>query len=487
MGCCWCPRSRRPVPPTAGSMAPTRAARRALPANGEAPPAPAQRREPGAPRALPARPEPGAPPAPARRQEPGARRGPPARSDAAAPGAPAARPAPPARPAPAASRRRRPCRAGGRRGRRHRHRRPPAPVDAAGAGSIGPAAGVARAAAGAGGTVGSTDGSPLMRARMSPPTAERRRATGPAPPARDADRLGGRRFHRLGVRQRSVPRMGWGQMFQDFFAPPARPSRQGCRGAARRASRRGGLDAGANALRAGTSSSSVRSQRRSRTTRCATPIRSRPTSSTCRSTSTQQGQGATPLLLTSINRNNWSNGVLQDTPATIRWRCGSSPGARDRARGCHPVDQDLLQRIGQAATTKLFMDLAAGQFPNYPDGNTDNTHLRKAARIIGQMILADLYRQGLPPGRLPRPSCSRRSCRHPGGRAQGVSARSSRWRRTHRRCRRCRPPSPAPLCCRLMSGRSLRSADIVHRPRRPRMAAQGPIRGRLRAGQSLQV
>ncbi len=43
------------------------------------------------------------------------------------------------------------------------------------------------------------------------------------------------------------------------------------------------------------------------------------------------------------------------------------------------------------------MDLAAGQFPNYPNGNTDNTHLQeKGARTVAQMILADMYRQAFP-------------------------------------------------------------------------------------------
>ena len=55
-----------------------------------------------------------------------------------------------------------------------------------------------------------------------------------------------------------------------------------------------------------------------------------------------------------------------------------------------------FERIGQAETTKLFMDLAAGQFPNYPDGNTDNTHLQETgARIIGRLAMADAYQQGL--------------------------------------------------------------------------------------------
>jgi lysophospholipase L1-like esterase len=115
-----------------------------------------------------------------------------------------------------------------------------------------------------------------------------------------------------------------------------------------------------------------------------------------------QAKGATPILLTSINRNDWSNGALEDTH-------GNYPVAMRQlaqARQISLVDATALtktyfERIGQAATTLLFMDLAAGQFPNYPSGNTDNTHLQeKGARTIAQMILADLYRQRLAPGTL---------------------------------------------------------------------------------------
>jgi hypothetical protein len=49
----------------------------------------------------------------------------------------------------------------------------------------------------------------------------------------------------------------------------------------------------------------------------------------------------------------------------------------------------------------LFMNLAAGEFPNYPSGNSDNTHLREdGARAVSQIVVADLYRQRLAPGTL---------------------------------------------------------------------------------------
>ena len=55
-----------------------------------------------------------------------------------------------------------------------------------------------------------------------------------------------------------------------------------------------------------------------------------------------------------------------------------------------------FERIGQVETTKLFLVLAAGQFPKYPNGVTDNTHLQeKGAQIIGQLAMADAAEQKL--------------------------------------------------------------------------------------------
>ena len=65
------------------------------------------------------------------------------------------------------------------------------------------------------------------------------------------------------------------------------------------------------------------------------------------------------------------------------------------------LTKTYFERIGPAATAKLFLILSAGQFPNYPNGNTDNTHLQEnGARTIAQLILADMARQQLAPGRL---------------------------------------------------------------------------------------
>jgi (2R)-ethylmalonyl-CoA mutase len=45
-----------------------------------------------------------------------------------------------------------------------------------------------------------------------------------------------------------------------------------------------------------------------------------------------------------------------------------------------------FERIGMTATTLLFMDLAVGQFPNYPAGNVDNTHLQEVGATPVQEV-----------------------------------------------------------------------------------------------------
>jgi lysophospholipase L1-like esterase len=109
-------------------------------------------------------------------------------------------------------------------------------------------------------------------------------------------------------------------------------------------------------------------------------------------------KGATPILLSSINRNSWSNGVLSDThgnyPVAVRQLAAAKKVALCDATA---LTKTYFTRLGQTATTALFMDLAPGQFPNYPTGNTDDTHLQdKGAHTIAQLILADMYRQAFP-------------------------------------------------------------------------------------------
>jgi lysophospholipase L1-like esterase len=115
-----------------------------------------------------------------------------------------------------------------------------------------------------------------------------------------------------------------------------------------------------------------------------------------------RAKGATPVLLTPIQRNKWNGTVLQDTHGQYPEAMRQLAMARQVALiDATALTKSYFERLGAAATTLLFMDLAVGQFPNYPDGNDDDTHLQElGARNIGQLILADFARQELPIGRL---------------------------------------------------------------------------------------
>ena len=51
----------------------------------------------------------------------------------------------------------------------------------------------------------------------------------------------------------------------------------------------------------------------------------------------------------------------------------------------------LVQQLGEPASRELYMVFAPGLYPNYPDGKTDNTHLRNP----GAVAFAGLVAKGL--------------------------------------------------------------------------------------------
>lgn len=117
-----------------------------------------------------------------------------------------------------------------------------------------------------------------------------------------------------------------------------------------------------------------------------------------------RAKGATPILLTPINRNNWSDGEIADThgayPDAMRALATREQVALVDATS---LTKAHFERLGQAETNELFMNLPAGAYPNYPNGNEDNTHLKEAgARVVLQLVISDLRRQALPPGLLTR-------------------------------------------------------------------------------------
>jgi lysophospholipase L1-like esterase len=53
--------------------------------------------------------------------------------------------------------------------------------------------------------------------------------------------------------------------------------------------------------------------------------------------------------------------------------------------------RELYQQMGEAQSMLLFLHLAPGDHPNYPDGKVDNTHFSElGARLVAQLILKEL-------------------------------------------------------------------------------------------------
>jgi lysophospholipase L1-like esterase len=99
--------------------------------------------------------------------------------------------------------------------------------------------------------------------------------------------------------------------------------------------------------------------------------------------------GAHPLILSSIARRNFT----ADGPVTNSH--GVYPEAmRDFAAGAGVpyIDINLLtigtmNRLGPNETKKVYLHLAPGEHPNYPEGVQDNTHLQDAgARLVASLI-----------------------------------------------------------------------------------------------------
>lgn len=90
--------------------------------------------------------------------------------------------------------------------------------------------------------------------------------------------------------------------------------------------------------------------------------------------------GARPVLLTPINRNRWAS------PRSMEDTHGDYPDAtRALAKemgapliDLHKLTRKRFARLGPDATAKLFLNLAPGEHPNYPDGKEDNTHLQES-------------------------------------------------------------------------------------------------------------
>lgn len=102
---------------------------------------------------------------------------------------------------------------------------------------------------------------------------------------------------------------------------------------------------------------------------------------------------AIPVLLTPVTRYSFSKGKIRDTHPY-------SPLVREVAAAQKPVfidldklSQTLAQQYGQEGAKKLFLFLKPGQYPAYPNGVSDATHLcTLGAKEISKIIASEMKR-----------------------------------------------------------------------------------------------
>ncbi|MBQ2952939.1 MAG: rhamnogalacturonan acetylesterase [Clostridia bacterium] len=107
--------------------------------------------------------------------------------------------------------------------------------------------------------------------------------------------------------------------------------------------------------------------------------------------------GAIPVLLTHTPRRWWRDGELMVTSGDY------APAIRRLAmqRNVPLIDvleegEKAIRAMGEATSEGLFMNVAPGLYPAYPDGSKDNTHTQRAGAELFARIVADgLQKLGL--------------------------------------------------------------------------------------------
>jgi lysophospholipase L1-like esterase len=109
-------------------------------------------------------------------------------------------------------------------------------------------------------------------------------------------------------------------------------------------------------------------------------------------------KNATPVLLTPVARRRFDQeGHVLESHATY------SPLVVEVAKETRTalidldaISQELLQKFGEEDSKYLFMQLAPGEHPNYPEGRNDNTHFSEmGARKIAQLVMREIVAQRL--------------------------------------------------------------------------------------------
>lgn len=107
-----------------------------------------------------------------------------------------------------------------------------------------------------------------------------------------------------------------------------------------------------------------------------------------------RAKGATPILITSVERRRF------DSAGKISPSHGTYPAAMSQLAAAKRVplidltasSTTLWNQAGVEGTKKYFLHLAAGQYPNYPNGIQDNTHFQAPGAIEVARLVATALR-----------------------------------------------------------------------------------------------
>ena len=104
-------------------------------------------------------------------------------------------------------------------------------------------------------------------------------------------------------------------------------------------------------------------------------------------------KGSTPILFTPVSRRKFDT-----TGTAIETHREYSAYVKEVAAKENVLfidldtkSRELYQQMGKGDSKLLFLQLKAGEHPNYPDGKDDNTHFTElGARLIAQLVLKEL-------------------------------------------------------------------------------------------------
>jgi lysophospholipase L1-like esterase len=109
-------------------------------------------------------------------------------------------------------------------------------------------------------------------------------------------------------------------------------------------------------------------------------------------------KGATPILFTPVSRRKFdTTGTALETHKEYSAYV-KEVAAKENVLliDLDTKSRELYQQFGKSDSKLLFMQLKAGEHPNYPEGRDDNTHFNElGARLVAQLVLKEL--KGLVP------------------------------------------------------------------------------------------